>query len=118
MDFGSILTMIIGGMVSAVLIIIGIVQIKKKTPVGFYTGETPPLASKLKSVRGWNTGHGLLWISYGVIMLISFVIAVFTTTDPLYKTLLLFGGTIIPTLLLVLGHHLLIRKYLYGKKSD
>lgn len=114
----SIFTLVIGALVSAVLIIIGIVQIRKKDPTGFYTGETPPLASKLKSVRAWNTGHGLLWISYGVIMLLCFIAAVLAVADPLYKTLLLFGGTIFPTLILVLGHHMLIRKYLNGKKTD
>ena len=112
MDFGSILTLIVGGLVALTLILIGVHQIRKSKPVAFYTGEEPPVENKLRSVRGWNTGHGLLWIGYGTIILICYLTAVLVPMDYLVKTLLLFGGTVIPTVPLVLGHHYLIKKYL------
>ncbi len=105
-------TIVIGTLVSLTLIIIGIVQIKSKKPVKFYTGEEAPVENKLKSVRGWNTGHGLLWIGYGVIIILCILSAVFWMYDSLIKTLILLGGMIVPTFLMVLGHNLLIKKYL------
>ena len=112
MDASTGMALTIGAVVSLIFLIIGIVQIRRKTPVGFYTGEVPPLASHLKSVRGWNVCHGLLWIGYGLILISSFLAAAFWDTDQLYKSLLLFAAAIIPLFLMVLGHHLLIRKFL------
>ena len=112
MEPGSIITLVIGGLVGLSLIAIGIHQMRKRTPVAFYSGEEPPAEACLKSVRGWNTGHGLLWVGYGLIVAASYVLAVFLTADPLYKSLLLFCGTVLPILLLVAGHRLCIRKYL------
>lgn len=112
MESGSIITLVVGGLVALSLIAIGIRQICSRTPVSFYSGEEAPSETKLRSVRGWNTGHGMLWIGYGLIIMAAYALAVFMTTDTLYKSLLLFGGTIFPTGLLVLGHHLIIRKYL------
>ena len=112
MDASTYMALTIGAVVSLILIIIGIVQIRRKTPVGFYTGEVPPLESHLKSVRGWNISHGLLWIGYGLILIFSFLAAAFWDIDSLYKSLLLFAAAILPLFLMVLGHHLLIRKYM------
>ena len=105
-------TLVIGTLVSLVLIIIGIVQIKSKNPVKFYTGEEAPTENKLKSVRGWNVSHGLLWIGYGVIIIVCILCAVFWNGDSLIKALVLLGGMIAPTFLMVLGHTLLIKKYI------
>ena len=112
MDTSTITALVITILVSAALIIIGIHQILRKTPVGFYTGEVPPLESHLKSVRGWNTCHVLLWIGYGLILLSSLLVSIFLEIDSLYKSLILFAAAILPLFLMVLGHHLLIRKFL------
>lgn len=112
MDPSTALMLTVGGIVSAVFIIMGIRQILSKTPVAFYTGEEPPLESHLKSVRGWNTCHGLLWIWYGLVMISCFLAAAFLTIDSLYKSLILFAAVIIPLFMMVIGHHLLIRIYL------
>ena len=112
MDPSTAIMLAIGGIVSAVFIIIGIRQIMSQTPVGFYTGEEPPLESHLKSVRGWNTCHGLLWIWYGLVMISCFLAAAFLTMDSLYKSLILFAAVILPLFLLVLGHHMLLRIFL------
>ena len=112
MEPGSIITLVIGGLVALSLIAIGIHQMHSRKPVSFYSGEEAPAEACLRSVRGWNTGHGLLWIGYGLIVAASYTLAVFLTADPLYKTLLLFCGTVFPILLLVIGHRMCIRKYL------
>ena len=112
MDASTMMALATGAVVSAIFIIIGIVQIRHKTPVGFYTGEVPPLESHLKSVRGWNICHGLLWIGYGLILISSFLVTAFWDADSLYKSLLLFAAVILPLFLMVLGHHLLICKFL------
>ena len=112
MDSGSIITLVVGGLTGLSLIILGIYQYRKPTPVSFYTGEEPPNANKLKSVSGWNRGHGRLWMGYGLIIIISYAVAVFVTADYLVKTLIMFCGPVFPAFLLVLGHHCLIKKYL------
>ena len=53
---------------------IGIVQIKSRKPVAFYSGEKPPKAEELTDVSAWNRKHGMMWLAYGIIILISFLI--------------------------------------------
>ena len=38
---------------------IGLVQIKSKKPVAFYSGEKPPLEEKVKDIENWNKKHGI-----------------------------------------------------------
>ena len=52
---------------------IGLVQIKSKKPVAFYSGEKPPLEEKVKDIENWNKKHGIMWILYGIAIVIGIV---------------------------------------------
>ncbi|MCR5596401.1 MAG: hypothetical protein K6G12_11170 [Lachnospiraceae bacterium] len=112
MDPSSAIMLAVGALVAAILIFIGIKQFRSVTPVAFYTGEEPPAEKLLKDVRAWNHGHGSLWIGYGVVIIVCYLLAVFWAVDSLVKTLLMFCGTIFPVFLLVLGHRYLVRRYM------
>lgn len=43
---------------------IGIFCLQSKTPVTFYSGETPPKPEQVKDVKRWNRKHGILWLGY------------------------------------------------------
>ena len=58
--------------VALIMIAIGITQYKSKKPVGFYTGETPPKAEQLTDITAWNHRHGMMWIVYGITIIVSF----------------------------------------------
>ncbi len=57
-----------------IMIVIGIVQIKSKNPVGFYSGKKPPKKEDLVDVTLWNKKHGKMWIIYGLAMIGSYLI--------------------------------------------
>ena len=42
------------------LIIIGIVQYKSKTPVGFWSGKNPPAKEQVRDIPAYNKKHGLM----------------------------------------------------------
>ena len=58
--------------VALIMITIGIMQYKSKKPTGFYTGETPPKAEELTDVTAWNHRHGMMWVIYGIAIMVSF----------------------------------------------
>ena len=60
-------------LVAAIMLGIGIFQYRSKSPVGFYSGEKPPMESELTDVDAWNKKHGKMWIWYGVIIIISYL---------------------------------------------
>ena len=46
---------------------IGLVQIKSKKPVAFYSGEKPPLEEKVKDIENWKKTWNyvdFIWNSY------------------------------------------------------
>ena len=98
------------GVLALLLIGIGVKQITSAEPIAFYTGDEPPEKNMLKSVRAWNTGHGLLWISSGVILATLASIALFAVEDNLIKTALLFAGGLLPMFILMIGHNILMKK--------
>ena len=59
--------------VALIMIAIGIMQYKSQKPTGFYTGETPPKAEQLTDVTAWNHRHGMMWIIYGIVIIVSFL---------------------------------------------
>lgn len=74
---GFIIAFMIYGFVSILMITIGIIQFKSKKPVGFYTGEKPPRAEDLTDVKAWNHRHGMLLISYGISLMLSYLVGFF-----------------------------------------
>lgn len=106
--------MIISGIcfgVSALLMIgIGIAQLKSKSPVGFYTGETPPRADEISDVRMWNKKHGTMWFIYGVIIILTWFCGFFMG-DSIWLLVPTFSGLIIPVIVMIWYHHRLVKKY-------
>jgi len=102
--------LIISIFVGLILVVIGIVQISSKEPVGFYTGEELPKATEIKDVKAWNLYHGLMFVIYGVIIIICYLIA--DTIDQMVASSVIYTGAIvIPIPLLVVGHKKLEKKY-------
>ena len=60
--FGCVIVILVG----CVMLSIGIVQYRKKDPVGFYSGEKPPRPDELTDVTEWNHKHGMLWMGFGL----------------------------------------------------
>ncbi len=96
--------------VALIMIAIGIMQYKSKKPTGFYTGETPPKAEQLTDVNAWNHRHGMMWIVYGIAIVLSFLTGLLIS----YKVL----SALLPIVIIVgalpvmiLYHHKLKNKY-------
>ena len=101
---------VIYGFVALILIGIGISQLKSERPVGFYTGEKPPSEDEISDVKQWNRKHGIMWIIYGVIIVISWICGCILG-DSVIAVVPLIGGVIIPLGFMIWHHHRLIEKY-------
>ena len=95
---------------AGIMAAIGIVQLKSKKPVGFYSGEKSPTESELTDVRAWNIRHGLMWLIYGIIIFVTGIGAFFVYSSAL-TILLTLGGSLVPNPLMVMYHHKLEKKY-------
>ena len=110
--FEIIFGIIIYGMVAAIMLGIGISQLKSKKPVGFYSGEKPPLESELTDVISWNKKHGKMWIWYSVIIIVSYVAGIpFVKADSVWCVIPMCGGIILPLPFMIRYHHKLIKMY-------
>lgn len=106
--FGSV----IYSLVAVIMFGIGISQYKSKKPVGFYSGEKPPLESELTDVAMWNKKHGKMWIWYGVVIILSYVCGIpFINRDSVWCVVPMCGGTIVPIPLMIRYHSKLIKQY-------
>ena len=100
------------GLVAAIMLGIGISQLRSKKPVGFYSGEKPPLESELTDVISWNKKHGKMWIWYGVVIIVSYVAGFpFVSRDSGWCVVPMCGGIIVPLPFMIRYHHKLIRMY-------
>lgn len=96
--------------VAFIMIAIGISQVKSNTPVGFYSGEKPPRVEDLTNVHEWNVKHGMMWISYGIIMLVGYFIGALIG-DSIWSAIPMCGGVVLPIIEMVWYHHKLIKMY-------
>lgn len=87
---------------------IGVFQMKSKEPVGFYSGEKPPEAGELSDVGAWNKRHGIMWLVYGVLIVLSYIVGILVA-DSVWCLFLV--GVIVPIPVMIWYHHQLIRKY-------
>ena len=107
-----IFALVIYLLVAAIMLGIGISQYRSKSPVGFYSGEKPPMESELTDVDAWNKKHGKMWIWYGVIIIISYLAGIpFLVIDSVWCILPMCGGIMVPLPFMIRYHHKLIRKY-------
>lgn len=99
-------------LVAAIMLGLGISQYKSKKPVGFYSGEKPPLESELKDVTAWNKKHGKMWIWYGIVIIVFYAVGIpFVKSDSVWCVVPMCGGIILPLPFMIRYHHELMRKY-------
>ena len=111
---GLIISGVIFCVTACIMIGTGISQFHSKEPVGFYTGEKPPLKEQLSDVNAWNKKHGIMWMIYGFCIAGSWICSAFIG-DRLYTVIPLMGGTLVPIVFMIIYHHNLVKKY-YIKK--
>ena len=99
--------------VALIMIAIGIMQYKNKKPTGFYTGETPPKAEQLTDVIAWNHRHGIMWIVYGIVIVVSFAAGMLIPHEIVSVLLPIF--IILGALpVMIIYHHKLKNQYFKG----
>lgn len=106
----NIIATVVFSMVSLILIAIGLSQFKSKEPVGFYTGGKPPKVEELVDVIGWNRKHGLMWMFYGIAMILAFIGAGLVNNEMAASIIIcaiIFGSMPI----MMAYHHYLKKKY-------
>ena len=108
--FGIIFSGFIFFLCAAVMFGIGIVQLKSKEPVGFYSGEEPPSRDELTDVNAWNKKHGMMWIIYGGCIVISWLIGLIMG-DSIYVVIPYVVGLLVPIIPMIIYHHKLIKMY-------
>lgn len=98
-------------LVALIMVGIGVLQRKSKTPVGFYTGETPPAAQEVSDVSLWNKKHGAMWILYGIVIAASGAVGTLGGISFVWGMVWLIGGVAVPIVLMIWYHHRLVRMY-------
>lgn len=105
---------ILGGVImfgtALIMIGLGISQWKSSEPVGFYTGEKPPARETLRDVKAWNRNHGRMWVLYGLVIILGYVIGSLMG-DTIYAAIPMCGGVVLPLPLMIWEHHRLIQNY-------
>ena len=89
---------------------IGICQFNAKKPVGFYSGVKPPEIEQEEDVKGWNRGHGLMWMIYGMILFLTGV-SCLIFGESFWITIIMMGAVILPFPFIAMIHHHLEKKY-------
>lgn len=97
------------------ILIIGIIQYRSKTPVGFWAGKEPPKPEQVTDIRQYNRKHGMMWIIYGVGLILCFFSGMYFGSFIAAMSVLIecIGGIF----LMILYHNRLNRKYL-KKEGD
>lgn len=111
MDVIEIFSFSICLIVALIMAAIGVAQIRSKRPVGFYSGEKPLEERELSDVPMWNKKHGLMWISYGIIILVSYFGGFLIGMATVWCVIPVVGGMILPVFVMIWYHHHLIRLY-------
>lgn len=96
---------------ASIMIGIGVSQLKSKTPVAFYSGEKPFEAKELSDVSAWNRKHGIMWITYGIVILLSYLLSAVIGLDSACSLVLMTAGAIAPIAVMIWYHNRLIRTY-------
>lgn len=115
---GIIIGLVITLFVALIMIGIGISQLKSKTPVAFYSGEKPPRPEELSDVDAWNKKHGRMWTTYGIVIILSYILAVLVGLDTTPGLVLYCSGVIIPIVVMIGYHDRLTRTYRLPKKKQ
>ncbi len=109
----DIIGLVIFGIVALTMIVIGIYQLNQEEPVGFYTGEKPPVAEGITDVKAWNLRHGIMWIIYGVLIIAGYFIGYFVG-NVYFEIAVLIVFDVWPIILMMVYHSHLCKKYRRG----
>lgn len=101
---------VVFGMCALFMFGIGITQVRSKEPVGFYSGEKPPLKEEITDVDAWNKKHGTMWIIYGFCIVLSWGIGLIIG-DSVYAVIPYVLGLLVPIIFMIMYHHKLIKTY-------
>lgn len=101
---------IIYGFCALIMLIIGIDQYRSKTPVHFYTGETPPKPEEITDVKAWNHRHGMMWMIYGFLIMLSWFFG-YLLRDTLLCVIPLIAGICAPIFGMIWYHEYLVKRY-------
>ena len=115
MDAGTFFILFIMLFVAFLMLIIGIFQMRSKKPVGFYAGEKGPDEIELTDVQAWNIKHGIMWVLYGITIVITSLIGI-SMIDSVWCTFPLIGGVTLPVPIMAWYHHKLGAQYRIKKK--
>lgn len=107
----NIFGFVIFAFVAVFMMGIGIVQLKSKKPVAFYSGEKPPRAEDVTDVNAWNKKHGLMWIVYGIVILLSFFAGALVG-DSVWAVIPMVGGVVVPIPFMIRYHNRMRKEYL------
>lgn len=110
MDTGTLLILLIMLFVAFFMLIIGIVQMQSKKPVGFYAGEKGSDETELTDMQAWNIKHGIMWLFYGIIILVTSLIGM-SMINSIWCTVPFVGGVALPVPFMIWFHHRLIARY-------
>lgn len=106
----SIIILVIFFITAWIMMGIGITQLKSETPVGFYSGEKPPAEDELTDVPAWNRKHGMMWLVYGMIIMLSGVAGA-AIADSIWCAVIVCSGLLVPIVFMIWYHGRLVRKY-------
>lgn len=110
----AILSGVIMGACACLMIGIGVFQFRSKKPVGFYTGEKAPEEKEISDVRAWNRKHGIMWILYGLCIILGWACGL-VLGDSLLLLIPFAICLLLPIPLMVFYHHRLIKRYFTRK---
>lgn len=89
---------------------IGIFQWKSDRPARISTGEPIIAPKELTDVRAWNMKHGLMWITYGMIIAAALVVSLCMNENTL-SGIVMMAGCLLPLPAIPLYHNYLLKKY-------
>lgn len=107
---GTIISGIVFMLCAAIMIGIGVSQIRSKEPVGFYSGGQAPKAQEITDVQGWNRKHGVMWVLYGIGLVLAWIFGLIIG-DSVWVLIPLFVFAVLPIPGMVYYHHVLSKRY-------
>lgn len=89
---------------------IGIAQLYRQKPVGFWSFQPPPSPGQVSDVRAYNRKHGKMWIWFGLGMLAAYGVGAIAPNG--LMAMLIIGGELIGGIVAMIVYHLhLTKKY-------
>lgn len=111
MNVESIICFVIYLLMALIMIGIGLLQSKSQIPVGFYSGERSPSQEELTDVVSWNKKHGMMWVLYGIIIILSYFVGSIIG-DSVWSIIPMGGGVMIPIIFMIRYHNKLKKEYM------